>query len=69
MGSVYKRNLFCAVFLCHSLICHQHEIFNDFGCHICFIWLNIDCFSCCIENNLALREIKVNGTSVMAAVS
>ena len=64
-----ERHFLPIIVLGYRLICHQHEIFNDFGCHICFIWLNIDCFSCCIKNNLALRKIKVNGTPVMTAVS
>ena len=69
MGSVYKWNLFCTVFLCYSFICHQHEILDNSGCHIRFIRLYIDRFSCCIEDDLALREIKVNGASVVTAVS
>ena len=69
VGSVYKWNFFCTIFLRYSFVCHQHEIFDDLSCHICFIRLYIDCFSCCIQNNLTFREIKINGSSVMTAVS
>ena len=69
MSSVYKWNLLCTVFLCHCLICHQHEILNNLRCHICLVWFYINGFSCGIENDLAFRKIKINGASVVSAAS
>ena len=48
MGTVNKRHIIPAALLCHSLICHKHEILNDPCCHICLIWLNVNGSSCCI---------------------
>ena len=65
VGTVYKRHIVSAALFCHSLICHQHEILNDPGGHIRLVRLDVNGSSRCIEDDLALREIKINGTSVV----
>ena len=69
MGSVYKRIISGAVFLCHSFIGKKHKIFNDPSCHIGFIRLHINSSSCRIQDDLTFRKIKVNGTSCMTAAA
>ena len=65
VGTVYKRHIVSAALFCHCLVCHEHEILNDPGCHICLVRLDVNGTACCIENDLAFREIKINGTSVV----
>ena len=67
VGPVNKWLSFFTIFFCHSLISHQHKVFNDPGGNISLIRLYINSPSCCIQDDLAFRKIKINGTSVMSA--
>ena len=63
VGTIDKRKLLPEIILRNGLVGHQHEIFNDLGCHISIVWLNINRMSLLIKNNLGLRKIKVNRTT------
>ena len=66
MSTIYKRVVTLTVLPGYRFIGHQHKILYDLCRHICLIRLHIDCPARTIKRDLALREIKVNGTSVMS---
>ncbi len=69
VGTVQERDLARAVFFCHRLVRHQHEILNHTCCHIGRIRADLHRRTLCIENHLALRELKVDCTALFSAVS
>ena len=66
MGPVKERDFLPEIILCHGLIGYEHEILDDFRGRIPVIGFNIPRFSLLIQNNFRLREIKINGTSLLS---
>ena len=64
MGTVHKRKLLPEVILRNGLVRHQHEIFNDLGGCVALIGFDVHRTSLLIQNDLGLREIKVDGTAL-----
>ena len=69
MGPVYKRNPCLGILLGNGLIGSQHKVLNNPGGHILFIGINPHWFSIFIQLYLALREIKVYGSSFLSPLS
>ena len=66
MGSVKEGNFLPEIILCHGLIGNEHEILDDFCCCIPVIGADIYRFALLIQDHLRLREIKVDGTSLLS---
>ena len=69
MNPVYKGLSLPVIILCHSLIGRQHEIFNQTGGRIAFIWPDINGISLFIQNHLRLRKIKIYGSPLSSPLS
>ena len=67
MGTVYKRQLLPEVILGYRLVGDQHEILDQPGCVIALVSLDLDGFVLFIDNDLALREIKVDRAALHAS--
>ena len=66
MGPVKKGNFLPEIILCHSLIGNEHEILDNFCCCIPVIGTDIYRFALLIQDHFRLREIKVDGTSLLS---
>ena len=66
MDTVHKRDLPPAVFAGYSLIGRQHEIFDQICRHIMFIGTYLNRMPCLTENDLALREIEIDGAAILS---
>jgi len=64
MCSVEKWSLSPKIFLCNCLIRKEHKIFYDLCCIIPVIRLDLNRTSLFIQNDLCLREIKVDRPSL-----
>ena len=64
MHPVEKGELQPVKMLGHGLIGRQHEIFNDIGGHIALIGEYVQRSTLPVQNDLALREIKVDAASL-----
>ena len=64
VGTVHKRNILPEIILRDSLIGHQHKVLNDFCGRIALIGLDVHRVPLLIQNNLGLREIKVDGAAL-----
>ena len=60
MCSVYKRKFLPEIILCYRLIGDQHEILDDLGGNIPLVWFDFNRSALLIQNNLGLREIKID---------
>ena len=69
MYTIHKGNLQPVEMLCHRLVGRQHEILYQIGSHIPFIGLDLQRISLFIQQNLAFRQIKINGTSFLPLLS
>ena len=47
--------------LCHGLVCRQHKVLDNIRGRIAFIGPDIHGMPLPVQENLALREIKING--------
>ena len=65
VGSIDKRRLQPEKMLRHRLVGDQHKILNDFCRHISLVRPDLHRMPFVIQENLALRKIKVDGTALM----
>ena len=68
VGSVKERHFLPEIVLGYRLIGQKHEIFNQAGGRIALIRLDFYGMALLIQDNLALREVKINGTAAVAPV-
>ena len=69
MNTVYKRKFLPKILLCHRLVCRKHKFLNNAVCIVAFILFNLNRLSLLIKCNLALREIKINRTSLKSSLT
>ena len=64
VGTVYKRDILPEIIFRNGLVGHQHKVLNDFRSCVALIRLNLHRTSLFIQNDLGLREIKIDGTAL-----
>ena len=64
VGTVHKRQFLPEIVLCHRLVGKQHKIFDNLGCNIALVRLDLHRASLRVQNDLRLREIKINRSAL-----